>query len=198
MVRCSLSVPGRFHGHVPPHPDRLHARRAALVPVRFPRRVRRAAACNALRPHRLSAAGQRHFIGLISPPRAGVAELADAVDSKSTVLTDLWVRPPPPAPGSRRQASVPERNHGHFGFRVVSDESEPVSARRGSSESGRAELTPLSESGVAVGLEDVPAVEVSILVEVIEDRGMNRGEPLQGLSSTEALHCALTTSQRLV
>ena len=44
----------------------------------------------------------------------------------------------------------------------MSDESEPVSGRRGSSESGCTELTPLSESGVAVGLEDVPAVEVAI------------------------------------
>jgi len=59
-------------------------------------------------------------------------------------------------------------------------------------------LTPLSESGVAVGLEDVPAVEVAILVEVIEDRRMDRGEPFQGLSSAEGLHGALTTSQRLM
>ena len=30
--------------------------------------------------------------------KAGVAELADARDSNSRVLTDLWVRFPPPAP----------------------------------------------------------------------------------------------------
>jgi hypothetical protein len=81
---------------------------------------------------------------------------------------------------------------------VVSDESASVSGRRGSSESGCTELTPPSESGGPVRFEDVPAVEVAILVEVVEHRGMNRGEPLEGLSSAEALHCALTTSQRLV
>ena len=81
---------------------------------------------------------------------------------------------------------------------AVSEESEPVSGRRRSSESGCAELTPLSESGVAVGLEDVPAVEMAILVEVIEDRGIDRGEPLQSLSSTGAVHFAFTTSLRLV
>src|SRR4029079_17586667 len=36
--------------------------------------------------------------------QAGVAELADARDSKSRVLRDVWVRPPPPACG--RQWSV--------------------------------------------------------------------------------------------
>jgi hypothetical protein len=30
--------------------------------------------------------------------RAGVAELADALDSKSGSLTGVWVRPPPPVP----------------------------------------------------------------------------------------------------
>ena len=29
---------------------------------------------------------------------ADVAELADALDSKSSVFTDVWVRPPPSAP----------------------------------------------------------------------------------------------------
>ena len=29
---------------------------------------------------------------------AGVAELADALDSKSSVLWDVWVQVPPPAP----------------------------------------------------------------------------------------------------
>lgn len=92
---------------------------------------------------------------------------------------------------------TPYKRH-RFPATVVSDESEPVSGRRDSSESGCTELTLLGESGVAVGLEDVPAVEVATLVEVIEYRGMNRGEPLQGLSSAEALHGALTMLQRLV
>jgi hypothetical protein len=29
---------------------------------------------------------------------ADVAELADALDSKSSIFTDVWVRPPPSAP----------------------------------------------------------------------------------------------------
>lgn len=63
--------------------------------------------CRDRRPYRLGegAAGLPSNDKLIRPPAAccgpaGVAELADAVDSKSTVLTDLWVRPPPPAPTS--------------------------------------------------------------------------------------------------
>jgi hypothetical protein len=38
----------------------------------------------------------------IEPPLAGVAELADARDSKSRVLRDVWVRPPPPASFANR------------------------------------------------------------------------------------------------
>ena len=33
---------------------------------------------------------------------AGVAELADAQDSKSCEVTFVWVRPPPPAPNSHK------------------------------------------------------------------------------------------------
>ncbi len=45
----------------------------------------------------------------------------------------------------------------------------------------RGELTPLSERGSAVLLEDVTAVEVAVLVEVVVDRGVNGGKLLQGL-----------------
>jgi hypothetical protein len=39
--------------------------------------------------------GQRNILfGLV----ADVAELADALDSKSSIFTDVWVRPPPSAP----------------------------------------------------------------------------------------------------
>ena len=39
---------------------------------------------------------------------AGVAELADALDSKSSIREDVWVRPPPPAP-SKAVAAVYDR-----------------------------------------------------------------------------------------
>ena len=70
---------------------------------------------------------------------------------------------------------------------VASDESDPVSERRGSPDSGRAELTPRGESDGAVRLEPIPAAELAILVEVVEDRRMNRDEPLQGLAAAEAV-----------
>ncbi len=45
----------------------------------------------------------------------------------------------------------------------------------------RGELTPFSERGSAVLLEDIAAVEVAVLVEVVVDRGMGGGEFLQGV-----------------
>src|ERR1035437_4861680 len=35
---------------------------------------------------------------ILGSPRADVAELADALDSKSSIREDVWVRPPPSAP----------------------------------------------------------------------------------------------------
>lgn len=45
----------------------------------------------------------------------------------------------------------------------------------------RGEPTPFSERRSAAQLEDVAAVEVAVLVEVVVDRGMGGGEFLQGL-----------------
>ncbi len=45
----------------------------------------------------------------------------------------------------------------------------------------RGELTPFSERGSAVLLEDIAAVEVAVLVEMVVDRGVNGGKLLQGL-----------------
>jgi hypothetical protein len=56
------------------------------------------------RPHIVANPDKRVYIPIrrfIIPTRwAGVAELADALDSKSGSLTGVWVRPPPPAPTS--------------------------------------------------------------------------------------------------
>ena len=46
--------------------------------------------------HTKALAVQRDFALLLR--RADVAELADALDSKSSVREDVWVRPPPSAP----------------------------------------------------------------------------------------------------
>ena len=40
----------------------------------------------------------RPVLKYIGFPRADVAELADALDSKSSIRKDVWVRPPPSAP----------------------------------------------------------------------------------------------------
>ncbi len=45
----------------------------------------------------------------------------------------------------------------------------------------RGELTPFCERGSPVLPEDIGAVEVAILVEVVVDRGVNGGKLLQGL-----------------
>ena len=57
------------------------------------------------RQSRTTTAGGDAEIDLLRPglkyigfPRADVAELADALDSKSSIREDVWVRPPPSAP----------------------------------------------------------------------------------------------------
>jgi hypothetical protein len=59
-------------------------------------------------------------------------------------------------------------------------------------------LTPFSERGSPVLLEDIAAVEVAILVEVVVDRGMGGGEFLQGLYISELRHRSFSSSERLV
>ena len=62
----------------------------------------------------------------------------------------------------------------------------------------RGEFTPFSERGSAVLLEDIAAVEVAVLVEVVVDRGMGGGEFLQGLYISELRHRSFSSSERLV
>ena len=57
---------------------------------------------------------------------------------------------------------------------------------------------PFSERGSAVLLEDIAAVEVAVLVEVVVDRGMGGGEFLQGLYISELRHRSFSSSERLV
>ncbi len=47
----------------------------------------------------------------------------------------------------------------------------------------RGELTPFSERGRAVLLEDIAAIEVAFVIEMVMDRGMDGGELLQGALS---------------
>ncbi len=62
----------------------------------------------------------------------------------------------------------------------------------------RSELTPFSERGSAVLLEDIAAVEVAVLVEVVVDRGMGGGKFLEGLHVPELRHRSFSSSERLV
>ncbi len=59
-------------------------------------------------------------------------------------------------------------------------------------------MTPFSERGSAVLLEDVAAVEVTVLIEVVVDRGMGGGKLLEGLHVPELRHLSFSSSERLV
>ncbi len=63
--------------------------------------------------------------------------------------------------------------------------------------SGR-QLTPLGQCSRAVLLENVAAIEVTVVVEVVMDRGMGGGEFLQGLDVPKPRHRTLSSSERLV
>ena len=60
------------------------------------------------------------------------------------------------------------------------------------------QLTPFSERGSAALLEDIAAVEVAVVVEVVVDRGMSGGELLQRRCIPEPLHRSVSSSARLV
>ncbi len=62
----------------------------------------------------------------------------------------------------------------------------------------RHELTPFSKRGCAALLEDIAAVEMTVLVVVIVDRGMGGGEFLQSLHIPELRHRSFSSSERLV
>ena len=61
---------------------------------------------------------------------------------------------------------------------LVSDKCKPVSVFQTHTPSGRAKFKPLGESGGVVRLEIDPAVEMSFLVEMVVDGGVNRNELL--------------------
>jgi hypothetical protein len=62
----------------------------------------------------------------------------------------------------------------------------------------RTKLAPLSESGGAVKLEIVSAVERAFLIEMVVDGGMNSDEFLQTSDAAEPLHGSLPSSKRKV
>jgi hypothetical protein len=66
-----------------------------------------------------------------------------------------------------------------------------------SGSSGR-KPTPLGQGVRAVQLEGIAAVEMTVLVEVIVDRGGSGIELLQGLDIPEARHRSFSPSERLV
>ncbi len=47
-------------------------------------------------------------------------------------------------------------------------------------------------------LEDIAAIEVTVVVEMVVDRGVDRGEFLQGLDIPKPCHRTLSSSERLV
>jgi hypothetical protein len=63
--------------------------------------------------------------------------------------------------------------------------------------SGR-QLTPLGQGDRAVLFEDIATVEVTVVVEVVVDRGMGSGKLLEGLHVPELRHRSFSSSERLV
>ena len=63
--------------------------------------------------------------------------------------------------------------------------------------SGR-KLPPLGQGSGAVLLEDVAAVEVAVLVELVVKRGMDGSELLKGLHVPKLRHRPLSSSERLM
>jgi hypothetical protein len=62
----------------------------------------------------------------------------------------------------------------------------------------RCELTPLGQGDRTVLFEDVAAVKLTVVVEVIVDRGVGGGELLKGLHVPEFRHRSFSSSEGLV
>ncbi len=60
------------------------------------------------------------------------------------------------------------------------------------------QLTPLGQCGGTVLSEDVAAIEVTVLIEMIKDRGVDGGKLLQSLYVPELRHRTLSSSERLM
>jgi hypothetical protein len=63
--------------------------------------------------------------------------------------------------------------------------------------SGR-QLTPLGQGGGTVLSENVAAIEVAVLIEMIMDRGVDGGKLLQSLYVPELRHRTLSSPERLM
>jgi hypothetical protein len=63
--------------------------------------------------------------------------------------------------------------------------------------SGR-QLTPLGQGRRTVLFEDIATVEVTVVVEVVVDRGMGGGELLESFHVSEFRHRLFSSSERLV
>jgi hypothetical protein len=59
-------------------------------------------------------------------------------------------------------------------------------------------MSPFSERGSAVLLEDIAADKVAVMVEVIVDRGMYGGKLLKSFYIPEGRHRPLSSPERLV
>ena len=60
----------------------------------------------------------------------------------------------------------------------------------------RGELTPFSQRGSAVLFEDVSAVEVTVMVEMVVDRGMGSGKFLESFYVPESRHCSFSSASQ--
>ena len=58
-------------------------------------------------------------------------------------------------------------------------------------------LPPLSQRSSVGWFENVAAVEMALVVEVVVDRGVNGGELLQGLDVPEPDHRSVSSAERL-
>ena len=59
-------------------------------------------------------------------------------------------------------------------------------------------LTPLGQGGGSALFENVAAIEMAWVVEMVVDRGMDGGECLQGLDVSEPSHCPFPPSKGLM